>query len=213
MNKPLLVIGMSPGNSYFKQEVINKLLVFSLGEYENIEILIPDVPAISTYVALGYPENIARKEKAIPQGNAFRNRLVKAIEQESLDGSRIHIGNWRKDEIEENIEYQTQYLQLKDLYQNNEDFRKDINKATSDVLLENPFKKKDITISDIEIGTHYIISEFAYMLSLPILKKDFNLFVYGYHKPWPVWEKFIEGEYDGKKREDLGFLLLPSFIL
>lgn len=211
MNNELLIVGMSPGNSYFRQEVITKLLKFAVQEYKNIEIFIPDIPAIATYVALGYPENIARREKAIPQGNAFRNRIRKAIDQENININNISIFDWKKENIENNPEYKNQYDYLKNLYIKNDDFKKDINEATSQVLFDNPFKKKTITESDIEIGTHYIISEFAFMLFLPFYKKEYSSFIYGYHKPWPVWEKFIDGFYDGILKSNLKFIQLPDF--
>jgi hypothetical protein len=178
----ILIIGMSPGNGYFKQEVIDKLLVFALNKYQNIAVFIPDVPAISTYIALGYPENIARNKKAISQGNNFRNRIKKSILDQNLD-------------------------------KNNIQFKLDINSATETVLLHNPIKKKDILLEDIEIGTHYIISEFAFMLFLPqyVDLAQYKYFTYGYHNLWPVWEKFISGEYDGSIKENLRFELLPNF--
>lgn len=207
----LLIIGMSPGNGYFKQEVVNKLLSFSLKEYENIGIFIPDVPAISTYVALGYPENIARREKAIPQGNNFRNKVQKAIREQNLDSEKVIIFDWSKEKIEENQDYRETFTYLNILYKNNSNFKSDINSATETVLNYNPFKKKETTFRDIEIGTHYILSEFAFMVFLQSYLPKYVNFIYGYHNPWPVWEKFIAGEYDGKKKEKLKFLLLPNF--
>ena len=207
----ILIVGMSPGNGYFKQPVIDHILQFCLEKYENIAIFIPDIPAISTYVALGYPENIARGKKAIPQGNNFRNRIQKSILEQKLDSGRIIIFNWQKENIEEKKEYKNAFTFVKDLYINNEEFRKDINSATEAVLMDNPFKKKDITLKEIEIGTHYILSEFAFMMFLPHHLIKFTGFVYGYHNPWPVWEKFIAGEYDNEKKEYLKFLLLPNF--
>lgn len=207
----LLVIGMSPGNSYFKQEVIEKLLPFGLEKYGRIGIFIPDIPAISTYIALGYPENIARKDKAIPQGNSFRNRVRRVISDQKLDAERIHVFDWQKEEIENNAEYQKAFEYVSDLYRDNNDFKLDIRSATESVLIHNPFKKKEITAPDIEIGTRYILSEFAFMLFLPEYLHKYKNFVYGYHNAWPVWEKFIAGAYDGNPRTNLHFLLLPDF--
>ncbi len=43
------VIGMSPGNNYFSQAVINKLLTKALQEYVEVGVFVPGVPAIATY--------------------------------------------------------------------------------------------------------------------------------------------------------------------
>lgn len=211
MQKDFLVIGMSPGNSYFRQEVIDKILDKALSEYENVGIFIPDIPAVSTYVALGYPENIARREKAVPQGNAFRNRIKKSIEKQNLDKNRLTIFDWKKEDVENNDDYKKDFNYVKDLYLANKDFEKDINEATENVLIENPFKKKNIELKDIQIGTHYILSEFAFMMFLPKYLKQYKNFIYGYHKNWPVFEKFIAGFYDNNKKDNLLFKKLQDF--
>lgn len=211
MNKELLIIGMSPGNSYFRQEVIDQIIPYALSRYEKIAIFIPDFPAISTYIALGYPENIARREKAIPQGNAFRNRIQKTVVSQKINTLSVYVFDWKNEEIENLSGYRESYSYIKNLYFTNKDFENDINDATEQVLAHNPFKKKEITPSDVRIGTHYILSEFAFLIFLPLYKKEFTSFTYGYHNPWPVWEKFIAGEYDAKPKGNLKFLLLPDF--
>jgi cyclo(L-tyrosyl-L-tyrosyl) synthase len=211
MLKEFLVIGMSPGNGYFKQEVVNKLLAYCVSHYEKTGIFIPDIPAAATYEALGYDKDKALTKKAIPQGNNFRNRVAKGIEDQSLNQERLIVFDWRADEVETNTDYQKAYEYLQNLYSSNPEFKKDIDSATESVLVDNPFKKKEITQEDIQTGTHYILSEFAFMLFLPSWVKDYEKFVYGYHNPWPVWEKFIAGEYDSTPKENLKFLLLPDF--
>ncbi len=207
----LLIIGMSPGNGYFKQEVIDKLLVYCLEKYEKVGVFIPDVPAISTYVALGYPEDIAKSKKAIPQGNNFRNRVKSSIDNQNIDSSRVKVFNWEKENIENNDEYKKSFAYIKNLYEKNNLFNQDIDAETKKVLVNNSFRKKEITEDDIKIGSHYILSEFAFMLHLPEYLKSYDSFVYGYHNPWSVWEKFISGEYDNLKKKNLEFLLLPNF--
>jgi tRNA-dependent cyclodipeptide synthase len=96
------------------------------------------------------------------------------------------------------------------LYTNNIDFQRDINAATESVLKDNPFRKKEILLEDIKIGTHYILSEFAFMLFLPEVLY-YKKFFYAYHNPWPVFEIFISGKYDGQVKEKLAFFQLPDF--
>jgi len=77
--KNYYIIGMSPGNSYFKDEEVHYLLKTVVERFGRVAIFIADIPAISTYVAFGYPENRARRDKAIPQGNALKNRGQRSI--------------------------------------------------------------------------------------------------------------------------------------
>lgn len=207
----LLITGMSPGNGYFKQEVIDKLLVYCMENYSNIGVFIPDVPAISTYIALGYSEDKARSKKAIPQGNNFRNKIKNSIKDKELSNERIRVFDWEKELIEENSDYKKSFSYVKSLYDDNNSFHEDINLETKKVLENNPFRKKDLNIKDIEIGTHYILSEFAFMLFISENMLNYEKCIYGYHRPWSVFVKFIEGEYDGKVKDRLEFLLLPDF--
>ncbi|MDQ5901514.1 MAG: hypothetical protein QG580_229 [Patescibacteria group bacterium] len=207
----LLITGMSPGNGYFKQEVIDKLLVYCSEKYSKVEICIPDIPAIYTYLALGYSENKAREKAIRLQGNNYRNRINNVFTTRNLNPDNIKIWNWAKDGVEENPIYRECFDAIKNLYDNNIDFKKDINMATEEVLVNNQFKKKELSKDDIVMGAHYIISEFAFILYISKTIKDYNHFIFGYHRPWPVWEKFIAGGYDGEKKDNLSFLLLPNF--
>ena len=205
-----LVIGMSPGNGYFKQDIVNQILEKYLLEYKNIGIFIPDVPAASTYIALGYSESVALGKKAIPQGNALKNKVLRFLEDKSLDKDSVKIFDWRKENIESNSDYINAFGVVKSLYETNKLFRSDINETTEKVLVDNPFKKQDIGEKEIVIATHYILAEFAFMLFLPKYL-NFSKFFYGYHKPWPVFEKFIAGFYDEVKKESIEFLMLSEF--
>src|SRR5882724_3379684 len=104
MDKVYPIIGMSPGNSYFKDEVVKKLIQKVVEEFSNTAVLIADVPAIRTYQALSYPENIARREKALPQGNNLRNKVKRAMDELGYTPEQVRIIDW-KNEIEDNQKY------------------------------------------------------------------------------------------------------------
>src|SRR5581483_6394076 len=109
------IIGMSPGNSYFKDEEILYLLKTTVDRFGKVAVLIADIPAISTYIALGYPENRARRDKAIPKGNALKNRVRKAMSELGYSDQVVRVINWEK-EIEGATEYQKQYEKILNLY-------------------------------------------------------------------------------------------------
>lgn len=210
MDNMFAVIGMSPGNSYFKVDVIKQVLKKGLDEYPRIGIFVPDVPAISTYLALGYPENRARTDKAIAQGNALKNKVRSVIETEGLDTSRIRIFEWEKDGVEGNQEYRKQFEWIKVLYETNDEFRKEADAATAEVLNDNPFRKIPIGQEQIKKGVHYLLSEFAFMLFLPKYLNE-EVVGYIYHKPWSVFERLISGDYTGERMENIKFIRFPEF--
>jgi tRNA-dependent cyclodipeptide synthase len=111
-NETYPIIGMSPGNSYFKDEEVRCLLKEVVERYGRTGVLIADVPAISTYLAFGYPENRARTDKAIAQGNAFKNRTARIQVELGYAPEQVRIVDWA-DEVENNPEYQNKYKAIR----------------------------------------------------------------------------------------------------
>lgn len=159
------IIGMSPGNSYFKDEEVFYLLKTIVERFGRVAILIADIPAISTYIALGYPENRARRDKALPRGNALKNRMVKAMAKLGYSDRVVKIFNWKK-EVEPNSFYQEQYKNISELYKKNEKFRAAANTATQSVL-EGSGRAFDDIEKSTDIAVHYLLSEFSFLEFAP----------------------------------------------
>lgn len=196
---------MSPGNSYFKDEVVHDLLKTVVERFGRVAVLIADLPAISTYVALGYLENRARRDKAIPKGNALKNRVLKEAMKLDYSSDEVKIINWEK-EIENNPVYRQKYTQIFDLYENNKKFHEAANATTKEVLTG--FKKD---LQDIDkattIAVHYLLSELAFLEFAPAYL-EVEKVVYVYHKKWNVFEGYIAGKFDGVEKPYLDFLLI-----
>ncbi len=191
------IIGMSPGNSYFKDDEIHYLLKTIVEQFGRVAILIADVPAISTYIALGYPENRAQRDKAIPQGNALKNRVLKVAKKLNYSESIVKIFDWGK-EVEDNPIYEEKYQQISDLYKNNKEFYKATNSTTREVL---EGSKRDILDVEkaVSVAVHYLLSEFAFLEFAPLYLGVEKVF-YVYHKNWPVYEDYIAGKFDHKMK-------------
>jgi len=199
------IIGMSPGNSYFKDEVVTALLNKVVEQYGQTAVLIPDIPAIATYVALGYPKNIARREKALPQRNALRNKVQRAMDELEYSTAQVHIVDWEA-EVESDPLYKEKYEIVSQLYKTNPAFQEAANAATRDVL-----EGAEKEISDIEtavqIAVHYLLSELAFMEFAPQHFQYKNV-TYVYHRLWPVYERYISGEFDSVHRSGLSFTIV-----
>ena len=200
------VIGMSPGNSYFKDGEVRHLLKSVVEMYGKTNVLIPDVPAISTYIALGYPENRARRDKAIPQGNALKNRTDRIRKELGYTTDQVHIVNWESD-IEDNAAYQAKYAAIKSLYETSQKFQEAADETTKQVLIHSDRDIPDVNVAT-NIAVHYLLSEFAFLEFAPEYFNEKSV-SYVYHKNWPIYEKYIVGEYDGINRPYLGFICIP----
>jgi tRNA-dependent cyclodipeptide synthase len=201
------IIGMSPGNSYFKDEEVYYLLKTVVERFGRVGVFIADIPAISTYVAFGYPENRARRDKAIPQGNALKNRVLKAMAKLGYSNDVVKIFDWEK-EIEDNEAYKQKFSQVSALYNDNEKFHNSANATTRGVLEGSKREIKDMEKAT-SIAVHYLLSEFSFMEFLPAFL-GVEKVVYVYHKNWEVYEDYIAGKFDSVPKPHLDFLLIEN---
>lgn len=207
MNKVYPIIGMSPGNSYFKDDEIKYLLKTAIDRYGRVAVMIADIPAISTYIALGYPENRARRDKALPQGNLLKNRTERAVIQLGYTSDQVKIIDWEK-EVEQNEEYKKSYTTIRNLYDSNPVFQHDADETTKGVVTGSKREISDV-LKATKIAVHYLLSEFAF---LDFASKFLNTkkVVYLYHRNWTVYENYIAGKYDGKSKDYVDFLLIEN---
>lgn len=201
------IIGMSPGNSYFKDEEVIYLLKTVVERFGRVAILIADIPAISTYVAFGYSENRARRDKAIPRGNALRNRVIKAMSRLGYSEDAVKILDWRR-EIGNKKSYKEKYARICSLYGNNRDFHEIASSTTRRVLEGSKRGIKDIEKA-VGIAVHYLLSELAFLEFAPAYL-GVEKAVYVYHKNWEVYEDYIAGKYDNAVKPHLDFLLIEN---
>ena len=202
MNKEIALIWMSAGNSYFNEQTIGKILAFAGKKFQKIIILSPDKPAEHTFKALGYPENKARR-KAKLNANLLINRAKRKLEK-IKNKDKFYFVNWEKGVIN-NLEYKTRYEEILFLYKNNPNFREDARETTKKVLDKN--FHGDVNIEKyIDEAVLYLIEEFSFILSCQIIYKVKKV-TYLYHTNWEIYQNFIKGKYDGKKRENFSFIL------
>lgn len=200
----LAIIGMSPWNSYFKDKEVAYLLKETIKRYGKAVILVADIPAISTYIAMWYSISQARS-KAVLKWNNLKNRTKKLIQELWIDEKDVMIVD-RDNEIKGNPQYLTHFAKVQKLYKDNELFKKSVTSTSEEVLTHS---WKEFTTEDIEKATEYLLSEIAFMEYAPEffgVKKA----SYVYHKNRFVFESYISWLFDGKARLYLDFILLES---
>lgn len=202
------IAGMSPGNSYFSEENIEYLLKTLLKDYGQILIMIADIPAISTYVALGYPSVRARTDKAVRNSNNIKNRVSKVIEENNIQPDAIRVLDW-ENEIEENSGYKEKFSEIQKLYSENDAFRESCNQTTQAVL-EKTERKIPNMEQAVSIAVHYLLAELAFLEYAPkFLDKEHVTYVY--HDDWPIYEQYIAGSFDDRDRQRyLGFMRVKN---
>ena len=206
MRKPLAIIGMSPGNSYFKDYEVRFLLQQAVSRFGNCAIMVADVPAIATYKALGYSPSQARN-KAIPKGNNLKNRTRRLAEELGYSEEQVRIVDWAE-EVETNPGYQQHYRNIAAKYQTMPAFAEGVRK-TSRTVLEASGKIEGDIVGATESATHYLLSELAFMEFAPAFFACERV-CYLYHRNWPIYEDYIQGQFDMAPKPYLDFLLLEA---
>ncbi|HEY9759565.1 MAG TPA: tRNA-dependent cyclodipeptide synthase [Oculatellaceae cyanobacterium] len=206
MRKPIAVIGMSPGNSYFKDLEVRFLLKESINRFGRCAVMVADVPAIATYMAMGYPANRARN-KAIPKGNNIKNRTLRLAQSLGYDSDQVRIIDW-SEEIEEHPKFQHHYCAIMEKFKDLPDFAKSVKDTCKDVLENSERNLPDVEAAA-EGAAHYLLSELAFMEFAPEFLENERV-CYLYHRNWQVYEDYIRGRFDNVPKPYLDFLLLEA---
>jgi tRNA-dependent cyclodipeptide synthase len=201
------LIWMSAGNSYFKEETIEKLLMRYSKKFSRILVLSPDKPAIHNFLSLGYDEKEASR-KARLNANLLKHRAERVIAKLKKKGTKANlftIADWDK-EISNNKTYLENLDQITQLYDNNPEFRKDARKATQKFCLTKE-KHGWTTKKTIDEGVKYLLEELAFVFASPKIY-GLSSVAYLYHKEWLIYKNLIRGQYDNRLRTEFSFVLV-----
>lgn len=204
-NKGTAILGMSPGNGYFKKPIIYHLVDFAAKNFSQVHIWVPDLPAVHTYKALGYTDQEAQ-QKARLQGNNLKNHAVRAIQLLDSDAQQhCFISDWVH-EIETNQIYQEKLAYVKKLYQTNAEFVQDAHSESARVIEGYSRRRQPVTPDSLNEATQYLLKEMAYFLACESILQSKSITLM-YHRRWQVFEKFLSGHYDGNKT-NIGLLIV-----
>lgn len=216
VQKRTVILGISPGNPhYYKIETLERLFDLAGRTSEKVFLFIPDKISEHNYRAVGSknPERSARIKC-----NRLRNKCNEAIQSSGLRDVSHSFIRWTE-EVESCHEYKKALENIKNLYEVNDDFHNDVRQSTVVALRclkngrekggsdeENKSAEADSNV-DLDEGVQYLLKELAFFLAVPNIYKDCNNFVFVYHRPWPVLERFFGGFYDGVEKPSLGFVV------
>ena len=210
-DKPSIILGISPGNPFFyKMENLVKMLGFSKNNSDHkVLLFLPDKISQHNYRAVGSsnPEKSARLK-----ANRLRNKCKEAIRSCGIE--RAEFINWSHD-VETSTSYTDAFNHVKHLYQVNNQFQKDVQESTQSALVslkigrdKNMLKSSENMTIDMAEGVKYVLKELAFLSVVSDIYEGCEKFVFVYHRPWSVLEKFFDGGYDKISRTSLGLYVL-----
>lgn len=212
--KGSVLFGMSFGNSYYSEDVIKSLIPFLGSQFSRIFIDVPDEWTKHTYTALGYSDNDVRK-KLRNMRTRLRKRCQLGVEIASQSGiaprERFIFMDWGA-HVETSKVYQNALTEIKKAYQQDDAFRADCNATSAEVLRSQGqsrgWDKKPSTELEtaIDIAANYVLMELAEAVAFGDIASRLTNGGHAldtpaamvYHRRWPVFEKFLNCEYENE---------------
>lgn len=184
-----VVLGVSPGNSYFNVARLTDLLGWLSHEVTRIDVVIPDSALEHTYLALGYEPRQAQK-KARGEINVLYNRVTRAWE--SRGGPRATDGLHRMSDLVSHEAYRRTLVECEQALQDDRALWETCAEMSKEVLTghryDGPF-----TTERIELAMRYLIAELPFFLaSADIFDAPSSLNFY--HRQLPLAEFIFAGK-------------------
>lgn len=216
MNNGVVLFGMSPGNPYFKSRVIEDYVDYLGKEKRRIIVVVPQQPAEHTYRALGSKDAVKRAKKNSSQLKSHCRRAIERVGKTEEIAGDFYMLDWTR-EVDSHEAYIEALEFVINFYQSNSNFRLDVIKSTAKVLGkgttssdESESETSDSELEDdenIQEGVYYLLKELAFIISSKEIFSTDNVAVI-YHRSWPVFEKFVNGDYDGEPKKGLGLAIV-----
>lgn len=211
-----LLLALCLNNGYYNRENIYRMLTFALSFSKRVQVFTTDGPAKHNYRAFGKPEDEVIRDTRLAR-NRLRNQCNAGLARFNAhlplsEHRTITFLDWAS--IYKDAAYQISYQNLKNLYHNRADFKKDIDQTSAHVLLTRIGITKNVE-AVLPIAIKYVLEELAFILSYqrlspenkPFADHGANGFNYIYYESWPVFENLANGEYDNQRKEGIGFVI------
>jgi len=211
-NNGVLLFGMSPGNPYFKSRVIEDYVEYLGKEKRRIIVVVPQQPAEHTYRALGSKDAVKRAKKNSSQLKSHCRRAIEKVGRFEEMAGEFHILDWAQ-EVDTHKAYIEALEFITKFYKNNSGFRLDVARSTAKILGKAVTSSDEFSESELEEdeniqeGVYYLLKELAFVISSKEMFRTDKVAVI-YHRRWPVYEKFVNGLYDGEPKKGLGLAII-----
>lgn len=198
-----VVLGVSPGNSFFKVPLLTDLIRWLSREFARLDIVVPDVELSTTFTSLGYPPGRAAR-KALAEVNAVRNRVVRAWQ--ALGGPRPCDGLHLMSDLVDRSRYRTARAACEKALREDETLRVTCREA-SRVVLRARRPGSEPTAEAVEQAMRYLLAELPFFIaSADIFDVPSSLCFY--HRPLPLAELVFSGRTVLKPGPQQGYALV-----
>jgi cyclo(L-tyrosyl-L-tyrosyl) synthase len=184
-----VVLGVSPGNSYFRVERLTELLGWLCEEFDQVDVVVPDSALAHTYRALGYDPQRARK-KAHGEVNVLRNRVDRAWRD--AGGPRAVDGLHRMSELASDAVYREKLAECEQALREDDTLSRTCAEMSREVLAARGHDGQ-ATTEQVDQAMRYLTAELPFFLaSSDIFGVPSSLNFY--HRQIPLAELVFSGK-------------------
>lgn len=172
------IVGVSPFNSYFTEQNLEKLLRWSLKKFNSISVFIPDGISAFTFKALGYSEEKSIK-KTKKQDCYLENKVLRAFGNIGIGKNEAEQSILKVSELAANNKrYYETYEHFLKKFENEVSFRMGC-LSTSKWVLANQYGDNPISDEISNVAVKYFLHELPLFLDSPsILGVNSSSFIY-----------------------------------
>ncbi|WP_236654373.1 tRNA-dependent cyclodipeptide synthase [Streptacidiphilus anmyonensis] len=184
-----VVVGVSPGNSYFSVPRLTALLGWLCDEFARVDVVIPDSALEQTFLALGHdPARAAKKTRG--EINALVNRVTRAWRERG--GPRPEDGLHRMSQLESNDVYRERLAECEKALAEDDALWETCADMSREVLAARGSQGPH-TDGTIARAMGYLVAELPFFLaSADIFDAPTSLNFY--HRPLPLAELLFTGK-------------------
>lgn len=208
-NRELMTVGISPGNGYFSKDRLEVILLGMSSYFREVVVIIPDLPALHTYHALGYDEHhaIERMKKHKRDKRGVCKQIMEQAWQ-NFGKRNIKFITWSDNVVQEEC-YQQALGRALDVYHNNSSFREIILRNTERYILA---RLEDEDLQQLggmrniaEKAAYYLIEEMAFheVFHIILAKEPIS----SYYKDLELLPNYVNGKYGNNRNEHVGWVV------
>lgn len=200
--------GVSPFNGHFTRERVAALAAWGRRRFRSMHFFVPDVPAVATLEALGYPRERA-EHKARRQANLVRNKIRAALRDLDVDDPDGAILDWAA--LAGNERYRDLLAQATGLFEADAGFRGVCLEATEWVLRGRLPAGATPTAEQLGCAVRYLLAELPLFVDTAgIVGEETSVFCY--HDRVSFLERFYRSEFALTPAASQGFAVVVDGI-
>ncbi|WP_073911312.1 tRNA-dependent cyclodipeptide synthase [Streptomyces sp. CB00455] len=177
-----VLIGVSPGNSYFTSERITRLAQWATTHFAQVDFVYADLHVDRMFAAFGYTREHAHK-RAAKETKAVRRRILKGLEESGPPRADIRVRALSK--FQSNPVYQLLHRRVLHFLETDAEFRKGCEQMALHFVGSKVPEGESITDDQLRVCFDYMAAELPFFVDTPSILDEPSS-VAAYHVRMPL---------------------------